>query len=238
MTDYKRQKYFWLAIGAGLLLWHAVLRRPAYQYWYGQPAALPEDTPQEESIVPLDEENWQAAKVGEYEILFRRRRQYAVLGRVVFVDHYDGWLKTWYLSAGRKAVKLYNAVAPFDLSIIHGETAADGNWQKIDFDHEERALLWRYASGVRADSREINNNHSIPASENVRAALKILRAGEKVYAEGYLVDWKGSGEFAQVEFDTALEAGEISKQRLGGSLTGLCRQFLITKIVFDGYVFE
>ena len=227
------------AIAAAVLLWYGLLQRPVYHYRYGKPAMLPQDTPLEESIVPIAEsENWQAAKIGKYDILYRPRRKYAVMGRVVFVDHYDGWLKTWYLSAGRKSVKLYNAVAPFDLSIIHGETAADGNWQKIKFSHEERALLWRYDVGVRADSREINNNHSIPANENVRAGLKILRAGETVYAEGYLVDWQGQGEFEKVRFDTALEAGEISKQRLGGRLTGLCRQFLITKLVFGGHVFE
>lgn len=56
--------------------------------------------------------------------------------------------------------------------------------------------------------------------------------------KGYLVDWKGTGDFAEYAFNTALTPGGFSKEKAGGLPTGLCRQFYVTKIVFDGFVFE
>ena len=130
-------------------------------------------------------------------------------------------------------------VRPAALS-LHGATAADGNWQKIKFFHEERLLrtLYRFEDNPVLNQTEINNNHVIPASPNILRALKIVKNGEPVYMEGYLVDWKGTGDFAEYAFNTALTPGEFSKEKAGGLPTGLCRQFYVTKIVFDGFVFE
>lgn len=56
--------------------------------------------------------------------------------------------------------------------------------------------------------------------------------------EGYLVHIKGLGNDKNFELKSALTAGEISHQKAGGQTTGLCRIIYLTKITFDGYIFE
>ena len=185
---------------------------------------------------------WKKAHIGGYDIQYSLRKKYKIRGRVVWVDWNDGIINTWYHSALRPTTKLYNAVAAVDVSIIHGATAADGNWQKIKFNHEERGLTYTYlyADNPIVNSDEINNNHVIPASFAVRRGLSILKKGEIAEFEGYLMDWRGTGRFADFKIETATYAGELHAKDLYGGRAGagLCRQFYVTKLIVGGYVFE
>ena len=231
-------KSFWLTIVVLYAVWIYGLRRPVYQHLYGkQTESLPEQMV--ETWEDIAGQDWREADIGRYKIRYMVRKKYSVVGRIVYIDWYH-FIGTWYRSAMNNDVYLYDGVVPVDVSVIHGAAAAENNWRKLKFSHEYR-LLW---SGYDPKNNpvynraEINNNHTIPASENILRALKIVKIGEPVYIEGYLIDWEGTGKHAGFKINTALTAGEIAKEKAGGLLTGLCRQLFVTKISFGGYTFE
>ncbi|MBR1648484.1 MAG: hypothetical protein IJ689_02670 [Alphaproteobacteria bacterium] len=195
-----------------------------------------------EKFTDLGDQPWQDAKIGGYDIKYRLRKEYEVSGRVVFIDWNDGIFNTWYHSASNEGVKLYNAVASVDVSIIHGQTAADDNWRKIKFSHEERALFYNYLykDNPIVNDDEINNNHVIPATTSVRRAIALLKPGDIAYFKGYVMDWRGTGKFNWFEIETAVESGEKHAKILYGGRpgAGLCRQFYVTEINFGGYTFK
>jgi len=235
-------KQICVTVFAVCLLGMHFLKRPLYMMLWGE-RSLNFSTATGERFADIGENlPWQNARISGYDIQYRLRKKYKVCGRAVWVDWNDGVINTWYHSALRPTTKLYNAVAAVDVSIIHGDTSADGNWQKIKFNHEERGLMYNYtyADNPIVNSAEINNNHVIPASFAVRRALAIIKKGEIAEFEGYLMDWKGTGKFADFEVETATYAGELhSKQLYGGKVgAGLCRQFYVTKITVGGYTFE
>ncbi|MBR1777274.1 MAG: hypothetical protein IJ752_01650 [Alphaproteobacteria bacterium] len=232
-------KRFWLTVVLLYALWIFGLRRPVYQLFYGSAAEQPVEQ-MAETWEETEGQQWQKTTAGGYEIRYKVRQKYTVLGRIVYVDWYQNFIGTWYRSAMSVGTYLYDAVVPVDVSVIHGATAAEDNWRKLKFSHEER-LLWssyRYGENTVFNRDEINNNHVIPASQNILRALKIVKIGEPVYIEGYLIDWTGTGKYADYKFNTAVTPGEFSKEKVGGLLTGLCRQIFVTKIAFGGYVFE
>ena len=67
-----------------------------------------------------------------------------------------------------------------------------------------------------------------------------MKVGDIVELEGYLMDWNGTGKFSWFNIETAIEPGELHTKILFGGQqgAGLCRQFYITKISFNGYTFE
>ena len=85
-------------------------------------------------------------------------------------------------------VYLYDGVVPVDVSVIHGETAAEENFRKFKFSHQYRLLVHPKSVPFRKFD-EINNNHTVPVSENILRALKIFKIGEPVYIEGLLSEF-------------------------------------------------
>ena len=229
-----------LIISCCLFYWFG--KKTVYQFLWGEYTGQQIEIGEEKFERFPDNQPWDKAQIGGYDIKYVMRRKYSVRGRVVFVDWYDGAIKTWYHSAANEGVKLYNAVASVDLSLIHGATAKDGNWKKIKFDHEERGLTWsyKYADNPIVNNHEINNNHVIPANLAIKKAIAIFKVGDIVEIEGYLMDWKGTGKFSQFNIETAKEPGDIHEKQLYGGRpgAGYCRQFYVTKITFDGYTFE
>lgn len=134
-------------------------------------------------------------------------------------------------------VYLYDRVAFVDVSVIHGATVAEDNWRKLAFSHEYRMLVTKWRNAVFKNN-EVINNHTIPASKNILRALKIVKMGEPVYIEGYLIDWKGTEKYADFEMTTAIAPKEFHKDKYGGEWAIKCRQIFVTKISFGGYTFE
>lgn len=236
------KKYWKIAAVVLCLLLIKEGRRPLYKYIWGTYSGV-YPVVGSETFTPFGgSQLWMSADLGGYRIRYLLRRKYSVSGRVVYVDWNDGFWNTWYHSAANDGVKLYNAVAAVDVSIVHGATAEDGNWQKIKFDHEERGLMWtyQYKDNPVVNNDEINNNHVIPATTAVRRAIAIMKTGEVVEMEGYLMDWKGTGKFGWFSIETATEPGELHSKQLYGGVpgAGFCRQFYVTKVCFDGYCFE
>ena len=212
-----------------------------YTYLWGKTTPI-QLTTTFENFEDLGDLPWQRASINGYNIEYRLRTKYRVIGRIVWIDWNDGIINTWYHSAGKKGTKLYNAVASVDVSIVHGVTSDPDNLRKIKFRHSERALnyTYLYKDNPIVNNDEINNNHIIPASFAIRRAIAIMKKGDIAEFEGYLMDWKGTGEFSWFNIETATKRGDIHTKQLYGGIpgAGMCRQFYVTKIIYNGHLFE
>lgn len=229
---------FWLIVILVYAVWIYGLRRPVYMHLYGKAAELPPEQ-MVETWEDITGQDWQETTVNGYKIRYMIRKKHSVVGRIVYIDWYH-LIGTWFRSAMNITHYLYDGVVPVDVSVIHGATAAEDNWRKYAFSHEYRLLKTRfkYKESPVYNHNEINNNHTVPASENILRALKIVKIGEPVYIEGYLIDWEGTGKYADFKITTAVTPGEVHKEKYGGEMAFKCRQIFVTKISFGGYSFE
>ena len=164
---------------------------------------------------------------------------YRATGYVAWVDQNDALIKAWYLASGNvDGSTLYHDVAPIDLSLVFGKTAEKENLKKIKFSHSENFLSAEIPYGVYYDDKDVTNIHVIPSSNVIKKALKNINRGEIVYVEGYLTDWKGTGDLSYATYNTARYAGEISEYISGGQKAGLCKQLFLTKLILNGYIYE
>ena len=130
---------------------------------------------------------------------------------------------------------LYDTVVPLDISLATGRSARQ--LKCFNFTHAYRFLETELKCSFY-DDKEISNNHTIPINGRVKKGLDILKAGDLAHIEGFLVYWQGRGEYTPYRFESAITLAQKSNNIYGGQRAGLCRQLLITKISFDGYVFE
>ncbi len=201
------KKYLCAAVALVLLVAvYTFGKVPLIQHIYGSKAEEFSKEPLFEQITMLPQEYKQAASFGKYEAVLSFRAEYQVTGRVVYVDIYDRSFYFGIKGSQQQLNALYNAVSPLDISLFIGETAADGNWQKIKVGHEYRVMTWRWSSADRATVNydEVSNSHVIPASTAIRRGFDTIRKGDIVYMKGFLLDWNPVGEFADIDFKTAL----------------------------------
>lgn len=171
-----------------------------------------------------------------YTVEMHLLKKYQVIGYVAYVDRYH-FLGTWYRS--NRYAYIYDHVVPLDVAIVHGTSALPQNLKKTVFDHEYRLLWTTYTDPAHVHNwQEINNNHIIPANKTIEKGLSILKQGQIALLEGYLVNLKGVGKDVSFELNSALIPGEISSQKAAGQTTGLCRVIYLTKLQFDGYIYE
>lgn len=198
------------------------------------------EAPLYEQITMLPQEYRENARFGKYDVLINFRAEYQVIGRAVYVDVYDNSFYFGFKSKQQELNALYNAVSPLDISLFIGETAQDGNWQKIKVGHEYRVLTWQWQryDKVTVNMDEISNSHVIPANKAVRRGFDTIRKGDIVYLNGFLLDWNPLGEFEDIKYKTALTAGEIADFKIGGRISGLCRYFYVTELAVGGYMFK
>lgn len=198
------------------------------------------EAPLYEQITMLPQEYRENARFGKYDVLINFRAEYQVIGRAVYVDVYDNLFYFGFKSKQQELNALYNAVSPLDISLFIGETAQDGNWQKIKVGHEYRVLTWQWqrSDKVTVNMDEISNSHVIPANTAVRRGFDTIRKGDIVYLNGFLLDWNPLGEFEDIKYKTALTAGEIADFKIGGRISGLCRYFYVTELAVGGYMFK
>ncbi len=180
----------------------------------------------------------QIYEINGYHIRKKIRKKIALSAVSVFKDDNTTFWKWYFNQSGNEGGRIYNKIAAFDLSLVHGKTANKNNINQIEFSHELNGMLWRCVDCYFDDS-EINNFHIIPKNDTIRYGMMGIpqKKHTPVYIEGYLMDWE-SVEFPNLKMKTALYTGEISKQKMGGQKTGLCFQLYLTKLVYDGYVFE
>lgn len=219
------------------IVWSFVLKKPIYQHLYGKPYSGSLTVYEKDIFESLHvQPSSVVVKGSNFAVQLTFLKHYRTTSKIVYVDRYNP-VGTWY--RGDRFSYIYDKLVPLDISTVSGKTAQPDILKHFDFSHEYRLLRseskrWNELF-VRDD---INNNHIIPANKNIAKALKILKKGDIAYMEGYLVHIKGLGNDKNFELKSALTAGEISHQKAGGQTTGLCRIIYLTKITFDGYIFE
>lgn len=87
-----------------------------------------------------------------------------------------------------------SAVSPLDLGIVWGDLADPEQVADFNFRAGPRVLHVRPGENAAFDDRletMITNNHLIPASPDVHAALMAVEPGQRIRLSGYLVEVRG-----------------------------------------------
>ena len=239
------KKYFksiFLFLIAIFLIWNFFcVKSFFYKRIYGTPASEQFEVWMEPLITNLDGTSQeQKLTINGHKIIGIFRRKFSLSGVLGYRDINVSFSKRYFWNSGNEIGKMYNQIASADLAILHGKTAQKDNLKKIEISHELNAALFTKCLQCTYYDDEFNNFHVLPASKNIKRALEILPKNKfvPIYIEGYLLDWKGVDNYASLEMKTALSPGEISHQKLGGQVSGLCFQIYLTELHFDGYVFK
>ena len=112
-----------------------------------------------------------------------------------------------------------STVSPLDLGIVWGDLDTAG----LEFRAGHRVMWTRYSADtvLPADwETQITNNHLVPASNEVRAALMALEVGQRVRIEGYLVNVTGE----------RINPWRSSTRRDDSTFVGGCEIILVTGV--------
>jgi len=197
-----------------------------------------EELPLVEVITPIETPVIEQMKFGKETVQMKKIIEYKAWARVMYVDIYDHDFYIGFKPLSAKYDIFYNTVVPLDISLFTGEIGK--NWKKYKVSHEYRAL-WVGHGNLPYNQKEVSNNHTIPANNNIRRAFDIMKQGRVVYLEGYWVDWWGKVDgIYDINFDSPREIGQYHDMNhlYGGLISGKCRQIYITKVVYNGYIYE
>lgn len=224
-----------------ILNWKLWIRTQLWQNVYADKTdVFPSDTPLDIRINLFDETASQIVTFGDYDIEIKLRAEVEMTGQVIYTDFYDQSIHIGRKSPMMQMREIYNTVSPLDLSLVTGKTGIDGNWQKFEISHEYRTLFWRYMPEDHpiVVYGDFNNLHILPATKAIRRGFDILKIGQIVRLQGFLIDWRDTGQFADYWYETARHIGQIADFKLGGQISGLCYYFYVTSLMTDGYIYQ
>lgn len=225
---HKQRKIACLFVG-GLVLLFPFLKTSFIQTMYGESAFYDIPYPLDAEITPLSDANEQEFKRGKYTIFYTPRAEITLSARVVYVQYNDTYLSSFdYYSHS-----LYDTISPVDVSVFI-KSMAD-RWKQFEVRYEKRLMS---TSGDNFKRDEAENLHIIPANESIYKGFSTIKSGDIVIIKGYLIDWRGTGEFSRNKMQTARDFTTISDQKAGGRITGLCMQFFVTELYANGYLFK
>ncbi len=75
-----------------------------------------------------------------------------------------------------------------------------------------------------------SNNHIIPATENIRKAVKTVKAGQKIILDGFLINLKGTYRGQNVWWNTSLSRSDTGDNS--------CELFYVSKVRIGNEVYE
>jgi hypothetical protein len=114
-------------------------------------------------------------------------------------------------------------VSPLDLGIVWGDLADPGATAEVSFRTGQRAVFYRADPGAVLPPRweeQITNNHLIPATPEVHAALMAVAPGYRVRLRGYLVTVTGE----------AIRPWRSSTRRDDNTIIGGCEIILVREV--------
>ncbi len=230
---------FWIFV-VMFVLWHIALKKNVYQQLYGTRALTAPIAVQSDIFQNLPSPTPGVLIKGrDYTVQAQFVKSFYTTAKIIYIDRYN-LLGTWYRSSeyGRNA-KLYDWIVPLDLAWVTGPMNYPKFFDDYDVFHEYRVLEIRGKRPRTPYFKEhISNNHIIPANKNIAKGLNILKVNDTVFIEGYLVHLKGLKQDWRFKLMSALEAGEISQQLIGGQQSGKCRLIYVTRLIFNGYEFK
>lgn len=223
-----------------LFVWHLGLKRITYQHIYGSPDETAAQISMQAIRTDVNENKTHQVSIGDYDINVKLLKQFYVTAKVGYVDRYSGFLGRFYRNTDDGASIVYDTFVPQDVTILYGKTADENNLKLLDISHEYRMAHYKPLSrNLYFDSKEADNMHTIAGNKNIQKGLDILKKGDVATFEGYLIYWDTRLPSGRIlDFTSAIHAGQISHQKAGGRQSILCIQLYLTRLSFDGYVFE
>lgn len=232
------------------------LKRGVYLYLYGKKYDGILQISQNDYFEDVDAASFTIKKGKDIYVLVPKTK-YAVTGRVGIVDSYDTFFNRIY--RGQFQGKYINLV-PRDVFLLIGTMARDEIFKKFVFNHEERlgsvlckgvkyktSFMPSFSNRKQAEKNwqkyqqchqyikqeEQNNYHLIASTNAIDKAVSILRKGDVVYLEGFLVD------VPTLKLKTGTRKKQFHKNIVvRGNAPGMCFILYVTKVVLNGRVFE
>ena len=226
----KIKKFIFLCISL-FVLFHSFISNIYYKKTYGFPDEKNINVSLKPNIKILKNPTTEKIVINDYEIEIQKVASIELNAKTVFIEHYNKLFSYDYYEH-----PLYDIIAPLDLSVFVGEMA--DNWKKYKVKHEQRLLLIKPTGNKKIISDEWNNIHIIPSNTNIHKGFHTVKKGDDVYLKGYLIDWRGVGEFSNFKARTARYFGEASKELAEGNFTYLCAQFFVQELNVNGHTFK
>jgi hypothetical protein len=236
-------KYWW-AILLAIVVWNYIgIDRFFYKYFYGKSTSekitLSTEPLIEDVILPTP--GPQDLYVGKYKIKGNIRKKFTLSGTLLYRDDNSSFDKKYFWNAGPKSGKLHKQIASVDLTIAYGKTGVATNAENLDVKLDPNlASLSCKILPCKLDATEWGNFHVLPMNKTIHKGLLSLPESKNVpvYIEGYLIDWNGVGEYDDLSFKTILAPGQSLDKNSDGKKTDTCYQIYLTKLIYDGRVFE
>lgn len=163
--------------------------------------------------------------------------------RVIVKSHGFTWMlepKARYLADGIVLSKKnygsdWNAMlSPCDLALAWGKMVATGLHKQCRWSQSGRWYYWRYDRDFPFDNTFIAkwsaNTHIIPASDNLKAALRKVAKGDTVRLEGWLVYLSGSDGKQSYYWNSSLSRDDQGD--------GSCEVLYLTALTLKGMTYK
>jgi len=123
--------------------------------------------------------------IGGYAYALVPRATYDIAGLVVSQHRGDAFLN------------LYHKTDPGnikDVCVVWGEDVTNGTYRRVRFHSEEFSCYYEWSGTLtpRFDPEKMSNNHLIPATPEVAAAIRAVHVGDQIRMQGLLVDYSVS----------------------------------------------
>ncbi len=206
----------------GLLSVVALLLLPATAC--GPSPSLEDEAPIDVSLAPeqtpVEGGGALRTEAGGYEITITPVAQYVLRGVVLSRESYHlGW---------------NGELSPCDLAVAWGDLAAGEAWRTLSWSQSGRWYFWRWSGTppFPADVivRNSSNTHLIPASRNLRVAVRALGRGDVVELFGELVTVEGQRGGDRVWWRSSLSRSDTGD--------GSCELLYLRRLRVDGKVYE
>ncbi|MFM7468033.1 MAG: hypothetical protein ACKO37_00825 [Vampirovibrionales bacterium] len=136
-----------------------------------------------QQAIPLNAQTTVVLKQGASKVELIKQARYTLTGKVMGTTHFDKLpITAW-----------ENEIIPTDVTLAWGQLAYDSPQKEVRYWQANREFF--FASQRSSLTKEYilshsSNTHLIPASENLRKALKAMHSGELVELQGFLVNVK------------------------------------------------
>jgi hypothetical protein len=125
-------------------------------------------------------------------------------------------------------------LVPYDVAVVWGKLVEQDRYRRISWSQDDRWYVWRLErdAGFGTDMiiRNSSNNHLIPANDNLRKAIGLLKQGERAEIRGFLVEVEGKKGNSWYRWSSSL-----SREDSG---SGSCEVIYLTGLKTGGKVYE
>ena len=126
-------------------------------------------------------------------------------------------------------------MAPVDAALAWGDWTLDNKFQKfVSFSQSGRWYYYKLKKNSPFDlnfiSNHSSNNHLIPATANLKKALKSLKTGNQVNIKGFLVNIDGKYDGNDIWWNTSMSRDD--------SGNGSCEIIYVTEITFNNKTYR